>query len=376
MKRMGDSWKKLNLLYLLKVGIGSAVSIWLAGSLGLLYSPSAGIITLLTIQNTKRETISVAVKRLAAFLAAVLTVYAVFSTMGYTSIAFGVFILLFVGLCYLLGLKDGIPMNAVLMTHFLIEKHMGLSLIGNEVALLLIGMGIGVLINMVMRKDKALIRREQTVLEEEMKQILSSLADTLRNKDACLLQRSDNKQAPEIVSADIYSNTDASIPSKEHTEAEEGNELYQELSMTFTRLNTMLEDLLRKAYEDAGNTLLTNTKYLISYLEMRKLQVEVLNQIKENITQIPVVLRQSLPIAEFMEHTAASFHERNNAVGLLEKLKALKLHYKNEKLPVTREEFEYRAILFQILKELEYFLLLKRNFVLELENKNMSSYWS
>ena len=373
---MEDLWKKLNLLYLLKVGIGSAVSIWLAGSLGLLYSPSAGIITLLTIQNTKRETISVAVKRLAAFLAAVLTVYAVFTIMGYTSIAFGVFILLFVGLCYLLGLKDGISMNAVLMTHFLIEKHMGLSLIGNEVALLLIGMGIGVLINMVMRKDKDFIRREQTALEEEMKQILSSLADTLRNKDACLLQRSDNKQEPEVVSADIYSNTDASFPSKEHTGAEEGNELYQELSMTFTRLNTMLEDLLRKAYEDAGNTLLTNTKYLISYLEMRKLQVEVLNQIRENITQIPVVLRQSLPIAEFMEHTAASFHERNNVVGLLEELKTLKQHYKNEKLPVTREEFEYRAILFQILKELEYFLLLKRNFVLELENKNMSSYWS
>jgi uncharacterized membrane protein YgaE (UPF0421/DUF939 family) len=109
---------------------------------------------------------------------------------------------------------------------------------------------------------------------------------------------------------------------------------------------------------------------------MRKLQVEVLNNIRENITLIPVVLRQSLPIAEFIEHTAASFHELNNALGLLSEIEILNQYYKDEKLPVTREEFEYRAILFQILKEMEYFLLLKRNFVFELEKKNMRSYWN
>lgn len=369
MKHMNEFIKQVKPLFLFKIAIGSAVSIWLAGSMGLLYSPSAGIITLLTIQNTKRETLSVAIRRLAAFLTAVVTVYAVFSLMGYTSVAFGVFILFFVGLCFLLDIKDGISMNAVLMTHFLIEKHLDLTLIGNEVMLLLIGMGIGVLINMIMPNHKARLRREQTALEEDMKLVLLSLADTLRNKEACLMQsQADNEACGNGNTLEEYN----SVAGK--TEHMTNNSV--ELTDSFARLNTMLEELLKKAYEEAGNTILNQTRYLISYLEMRKLQVEVLYQIRENILTIPVVLRQSLPIAEFIEHTAASFHELNNAIGLLSELQALKQYFKKEKLPVTREEFEFRATLYQILKELEYFLLLKRNFVLELEKKNMKSYWS
>lgn len=369
MKQIQEFMKQVKPLFLLKIAIGSAVSIWLAGSIGLLYSPSAGIITLLTIQNTKRETLSVAIKRLAAFLTAVITVYVVFSLMGYTSAAFGVFILIFVGLCFLLDLKDGISMNAVLMTHFLIEKHMDLSLIGNEVMLLLIGMGIGILINMIMPNHKGRIRREQITLEEEMKQVLLNLADTLKNREACLMQ---SQPVNEAGSNFNRQEEFGSAAGSTDLNAKPSSELMD----SFTRLNTMLEELLKKAYEDAGNTILNQTRYLISYFEMRKLQMEVLSQIRENILTIPVVLRQSLPIAEFLEHTAASFHELNNAVGLLSELQALKQHFRNEKLPVTREEFEYRATLYQILKEIEYFLLLKKNFVLELEKKNIKSYWS
>ena len=329
----GFTIKPSQLLFLIKVGFGSAIAIWLAGSLGLLYSPSAGIITLLTIQNTRRETIAIGVRRILSFLLAIMLAFVAFSLMGYTFAAFGVFILFFVGLCHPLGLKDGISMNAVLMTHFLIEKHMKLVLIGNEILLLIIGMGIGILINMIMPRYEDRIRREQVKVEEEMKWILKMLAERLRKSGI------------------------------------------DDMAVAFPKLDTLLEELLIKAYEDAGNTLLNDTRYQVAYLEMRKLQVEVLKSIACHIEGIPVILRQSLPMANFLEHTATSFHELNNAVELLAELEELSLHYKQEALPVTREEFEYRAILFQVLKELEYFLLLKRNFVKELERKKMNSYW-
>ena len=350
--------KPMQLLFLLKVALGSALSIWIAGSFGLLYSPSAGIITLLSIQNTRRETLSIAVRRLLAFLLSIGVAYIVFSLMGYTFAAFGVFLLFFVGLCLVIGLQEGISMNAVLMTHFLVEGHMKPALIGNEVLLLIIGMGIGILINMIMPKYKDKIRREQTEVEKEMKRILSGLADTLRSKEACLIQGGG------------YGSSE-----------EEGNMLPpvpEDIGkgVEFTDLDFILEGLLIKAYEDVGNTILNNTKYLVAYLEMRKLQVEVLKSIAGHIGSIPVILRQSLPLADFLEHVSASFHELNNAIGLLAELKELNRHYKKEALPVTREEFEYRATLFQVLKELEYFLLLKRNFVKELEKKNMKGYWN
>lgn len=39
----------------MKSGIGAAIAIIIAEGLGLLYGPSAGIITLLFIQDTKKE---------------------------------------------------------------------------------------------------------------------------------------------------------------------------------------------------------------------------------------------------------------------------------------------------------------------------------
>lgn len=350
----------MNLLYILKVGIGSAIAIILAETIGLLYSPSAGIITLLTIQNTKKETLSVAIKRIVSFILAVIISYILFNSFGYNPLVFGGFVLLFVGLSYLLDLKEGISMNAVLMTHFLIEKRMDLLLITNEVMLLGIGMGIGILINMFMPNYRKEINLKQQILEEEMKKILKTMANGLKDKKACIIQD---------ISQDRQSENGMS-----NLKLTDMND--EQIIIDFRSLELLLKELLHKAYEDAGNRLLSDTRYLISYLEMRRHQIEILKEISRNILDIPVLLKQSIPLANFLEKIAEVFHEMNNAKGLLDDLKILYNHYKQDKLPVSREEFEYRAVLFQILKELEYFLLIKRNFILELENKGMKTYWN
>lgn len=53
------------MLKLIKIAVGSVASIFLADVLGLGYSTAAGIITLLTIQDTSRETITISVKESA-----------------------------------------------------------------------------------------------------------------------------------------------------------------------------------------------------------------------------------------------------------------------------------------------------------------------
>ncbi|MFT4146840.1 MAG: aromatic acid exporter family protein [Mobilitalea sp.] len=341
--------RKVNLLFLFKTGIGSAIAILLAESFGLLYSPSAGIITLLTIQNTKKDTLKIAFKRFQAFVLAVIVAFLSFTAIGYTPIAFGAFVFLFVALCILFKLQDGIAMNAVLMTHFLIEKNMSFGLILNEVSILIVGMSLGIGLNLFMVNNKKRIKQEQLLLEEDLKTALSGLAQMLKEKDFY----QSGEEAP-----------------KENI----NNGTYQDFD--FLPIEKKLNGLLKRAYEEAGNTILTDTRYLVSYLEMRKLQVNVLKDIMCNIAGIPVALRQTYPVAEFIESIASSFHERNNAIGLLKELEELKEHFRQEELPVTREEFEYRATLLQILKELEYFLWLKRNFIKELEEKNMNSYWN
>ena len=322
--------KNVNFLFLLKTGAGSAAAIIIANALGLFYSPSAGIITLLTIQNTKKETLMIAVKRVEAFVLATVLSFLVFEGLGYTALTFGLFVTIFVALCFLLDLKEGISMNAVLMTHFLIEQHMNISLILNEISILLIGMGIGISLNLIMRRNTSRIREEQLLLEEEIKKHLRGIEGILRN---------------------------------------------EEHSMDFTMLEQLVERLLKSAFEEAGNRLLSDTRYLISYLEMRKLQISVLKDITKTLQQIEVLPVQAEPMAEFIEHIAASFHEKNNVTGLLTILEQLKEHFRKEPLPGSREEFENRAMLYQIMKELEYFLMLKRNFILEIDKKDMKTYW-
>lgn len=342
-------FKKVNLLFLFKTGLGSAIAILLAESIGLLYSPSAGIITLLTIQNTKKDTLKIALKRFQAFVLAVIVAYLSFTVIGYSPVAFGGFVFLFVALCILFKLQDGIAMNSVLMTHFLIEKNMAFGFIINEICILAIGMTIGIGLNLFMVSNKKKIRQEQLLLEEDIKESLQGLAQMLKAKE---LYRPEVEVVQEKVNNDDYQYFD------------------------FSAIELKLKRLLKSAYEEAGNTILTDTRYLLSYLEMRKLQVNVLKDIMCNIAGIPVALKQTYPVAEFIESIASSFHERNNAIGLLKELEELKEHFRKEELPVTREEFEYRAALLQILKELEYFLWLKRNFIKELEEKNMNSYWN
>lgn len=319
--------RKINLLFLLKTGVGSATAILLANKLGLAYSASAGIITLLTIQNTKKETIFIALRRILAFLIAVIVSYIIFSSIGYTSIAFGGFVFVFVAICNMLGLEDGISMNAVLTTHFLIEQRMDMAFLFNEVSILLIGMGIGIMINLIMPRNITQILEEQKELEGMMRNILKEMADTLKGKD--ILQK-DKTMGPK-----------------------------------FEKLDAHLDKLLKKAYNDANNRLLSDTKYLISYLEMRKLQIAVLKDIMKNINQVYEILPEARVISKYMTKISEDFHEKNDVIELLVELESLNEFFKNEPLPVSREEFEGRAILFRILKDLEYFLELKRNFYLD-----------
>ena len=62
--------QRLQLIKSLKIAAAAAIAIGLAGELGLKYSATAGIITVLSIQNTKRETLKSAGNRWLAFLCA------------------------------------------------------------------------------------------------------------------------------------------------------------------------------------------------------------------------------------------------------------------------------------------------------------------
>lgn len=319
---------------ILKIAVGSSIAIIVANLLNLHYSTAAGVITLLTIQNTRKETLIIALKRFGAFLGAVVLAFMVFSILGYSPVTFGVFLLLFVALCFLFHLEDGLSICAVLVTHFLIEESMSLYWVWNEFQLMIIGVGIGVILNLYIPSKLKLIKKIQGTIENDMRLILKEIASLI-----C--------EVPNIEPGKI----------------------------DFENFEKNIQVALEYSHENINNSFKSEVVYFFQYMEMRRNQMIVLKRIANHIYNLTQIPKQAYIIADFIHNTGNSFHEYNNAVKLLKGLSSIMEEMKVEPLPITREEFENRAILLQILYEFESFLVLKRDFVENLTEEQIEEYW-
>lgn len=323
------------MLKLIKTSVGSAISLFIAMALGLNNAASAGIITLLTIHDTSKETINIALKRIAAFFIATLFSYVIFHVAGYNFIAFGIFLFLFMGCCQLLKLKDAVSTNAVLVTHYLIKGSMEIPFILNEALLLFIGAGIGTLLNLYIPGKIKEIRHTQHILEEDLKTVLLRMSEYIVKED-----KSD------------YTGS------------------------CFQKLLADVDEGEKHAYAYMNNTFFQESKYFMEYMQMRRQQCVVLQDIYKKIVSLSFIPPQALQISEFIRNISISFGESNNARDLLDELAILTSGMKNSSLPVTREEFENRAVLYMILTDLEYFLQLKKDFSDSLSEEQIKKYWN
>lgn len=322
------------MLKLIKIAAGSVAAIFIADVLNLDYSTSAGIITLLTIQDTSRETISISVKRVLAFLLATFFSYMVFHVIGYHVLAFGIFLFLFIACCTPLHLREAVSTNAVLATHYYLAKEMTWASVGNEALLLLVGAGVGTLLNLYMPGKVKEIRSTQRILEEDLKNVLLRMAEYIRKKDR----------------ADYTGDC-------------------------FEKLQTDIAKGEKQAFAYMNNTFFQESKYFMQYINMREQQCVVLKEIYKKIISLRTIPQQTEQVAAFIYQTGVSFGESNNARGLLEELSGLCIQMKDSPLPVSREEFEDRAVLYGILMDLDYFLQLKKEFADALTQEQIGKYW-
>ncbi|MFV0466415.1 MAG: aromatic acid exporter family protein [Lachnospiraceae bacterium] len=317
-----------------KIAIGSTVSILLAYALGLLNAVSAGIITILSVQDTKKQTIRVAIKRIAAFIAAYLLMLVIFSIVPFSIPAFGVFLLLFAGICVAFNMQDALPINAVIATHYLLEQDLSLMMLKNEAMLLLIGTLIGIAINMFMPGSVMKIRKQQIMIEEHFRLLLTSMSKKL------IAQGNDDEI--ETLMEDLRGHIDEG---KEH------------------------------AFRNDDNTFFQESKYYMQYMELRSRQIDLLADTYEKMQSLTMTVEYMYAISDFMNQIAKELHETYNTEGLFVKQGRLMNEIKHSQLPTTREEFENRAILYIIFMNLKMFIKLKKSFIDELSEQQKNKYW-
>lgn len=304
----------------LKIALAAVMSIFIAEELGFRNSATAGIITVLSIQNTKRETLRSARNRGVAFLCALFLAAIVYKVFSFTLPAFAVFLFTFALLCQTAGWGEAIAMDSVLISHFLVEQSFSAALIINEIGILVIGTTTGVLVNLHLRKKEAVFCRLADQVDHGMKAMLRQMAGWL------LQERK-----------------------------EQGPDLYHQMTET-------LEQARMCAVANYNNAFFSRSTYEIDYVRLREQQIAVLQGIYENIRSISYLPDQAALVAELLISMEKEYHRNNGVNKLLKQLKGLLADMEYAPLPATRKEFEARAILFYILKQIEELLILKREF--------------
>lgn len=304
-----------------KILIASILAILIAQILKLDFAISAGIVAILSVQLTKKETIKTALSRFYAFIAAILISFLCFKLIGFTSIAFFVYLLVFIPLCYFCRWNAAMAMDSVLISHFLNFGKMGLNEIKNEVLLFIIGVGFGIIANLFLHKKSDYIEQLKTQADEQIKYILHRMSQRILNPDL-----------------------------------EEYN------GSCFTKLENAIFEAEVVAKENYNNQFRKNDIFDQKYIEMRKKQKDVLLEIYKCIIEIKIVPHTAQLVSDFLERISVEYEKNNDVHSLLEELDSIQSKMKEMPMPQKRDEFEARALLFIILRRLNEFLNLKKNF--------------
>jgi uncharacterized membrane protein YgaE (UPF0421/DUF939 family) len=314
----------------LKTAVGGAIAILIAASLGLKYGTAAGVIVILSVQSTKRQSIRVAIQRMGACILALFLSSVLFNLLGYNAYVFGAFLLIFIPTAARFKFNEGIVVSSVLVTHLLVEKSTAVSLIVNELLLMLIGVGVALIMNLYMPSIDKKIKKNQVDIEELIREILRHMSSALG---------------------------ECAVSLKE-----------EEL---FNRLERKIKKGRERAYRSLNNSLFSDNSYYAKYMDMRYQQLKALKNMRKHFERFSINYKQNEMIAEFTLKLSNSIHEYNTAEGLLKSLQDLRESFKAMELPKTRDEFENRAMLYQFLNDLEQFLLIKNDFKKNLDEESI-----
>ena len=148
-----------------KMIFAAICSICVAQLFNLDFAISAGIVAILTIQPSKRETFSTAIARFYGFVIAIVVSFICFKIFGITTLGFFVYLAIYVFICQKFRWYSAIAMNSVLISHFLSIGVKNFQTIINESLIFLIGVLFGILVNLHLHKN---VKEMKKVLEKNL----------------------------------------------------------------------------------------------------------------------------------------------------------------------------------------------------------------
>ncbi len=307
----------------LKISVAAILAILCAQALKLDFAVSAGIVAILSVQPTKKETLRTALARLLAFAVALVISATLFNLLGFTTPVFFLYLAIFILVCQWGKWISAMAMDSVLISHFLSFGKTGLTEIKNEVLLFVLGVGFGILVNLILHKNTNYIERLKNETDEQIKLALHRMAMRIQNPD--------------------LADYDGSC---------------------FASLNQSIFTAKKQAEENYNNQFSKKDTFDSRYIEMRENQTKILHEMFKAAHDLHTVPSTAPMLSAFLEKVSTEYHKDNDVKALLDELSQILDKMKNVPLPQTRTEFEDRANLFTLMERLKDFLQVKRDFMI------------
>lgn len=309
--------KKLIGFRTLKTVIGAAIAVYISQLLNLNYAVNSGIIVILSVQATKKKSRDLAIMRIGSTILALSIGTIVFSAIGYSAISFGVYLLFFIPIASKLKFNDGIVPCSVLVSHLVAVESVAFSSLLNEMMQMIIGAGIGFILNLYMPSMEVQIKKDIQEIEAMFNRILVNMAESIRN----------------------------GCPLIDHN-------LYLELEMKLKECNN-------RAWMEAENRSSKEVTDHVKYIEGRLTQFEILHHMKRYFNKIKGKYEQTMMVADLTEMIAGRFDRSISLEEVVEAFKGYKAKFKMMQLPETRADFENRSVLYGYVSDLEHLLVAK-----------------
>ncbi|MDZ5471088.1 aromatic acid exporter family protein (plasmid) [Bacillus sp. 31A1R] len=304
----------------IKTALGTPIAIMIAQYLSLQNFASAGIITILCIKVTKKKSLRASWDRFLACVLAILFSTVFFEGISYHPIMIGVVLLFFIPTVVVLRASDGIVTSSVIILHMFIKGQVTFAFILNEIALVVIGIGVALIMNLYMPSVENQLSTYQEEIERNLQKIFKEIVLYLRTYDS----RWDGKELVET--------------------------------------SRLIAEAKTLAFRDVENHFLRYENLYYNYFKMREKQFEIIERVLPIVTSIPSSVEQGQIVADFIEDISNHIHPGNTANIFLDKLNQMRVGFQNMELPKDRKEFETRAALLHFVKEMEGYLILKRSF--------------
>ena len=242
-----------------------------------------------------------------------------FAGLGFNMLSLALFLVIYVPLSYRLQLMSGLVASTVLVTQLLGWQSLAVSYWLNQVGLFAIGAGLALAFNSYMPSKEDLILAHRARIEDQLRQLLLTIHDSLRQPQA--------RRGADLAAIET--------------------------------LNQELEAALTTVLAERDNRLFRQTNYDVHYVEMRQAQAQLLEQMMTTLPDCFLESEESKVLAGIFYLTASQLETANPGTYLMADIQALLAYYRERPLPVSRQEFENRARLFQLLNDLSRFIALK-----------------